>query len=160
MVPVSLIMTRSVLSLRPSMTIRQALVELSDFKITGAPVCDEQGEVVGIFSKSDAVDSLADGHSLEDNTVANLMNPAVLFVHESDPVETVIQTLYQESIHRLVVLDHNESLVGIVTPMDIIKALAQNSWQPGSSSSLFGLVKKNLFPIAGQTKQSSLWLNR
>jgi CBS domain-containing protein len=52
------------------------------------------------------------------------MNPDVLAVYPEDPALVAAVGMVQRSVHRVVVLDENQKLIGIVTSMDIVKAVA------------------------------------
>jgi len=53
-------MTRSVVSLSPDMTLAQAAERLAEHGISGAPVVDGSGRVVGLLSESDVLRHLSD----------------------------------------------------------------------------------------------------
>jgi len=52
------LMTRDVLSLRPTDTLEEAILKMAERGISGAPVVDEAGRLVGILSESDILSRL------------------------------------------------------------------------------------------------------
>ena len=51
------VMNGDVLSLREDMPVKEAVATLADYKVSGAPVVDFAGAVVGVFSSSDVLKS-------------------------------------------------------------------------------------------------------
>ncbi|MBB09672.1 MAG: CBS domain-containing protein, partial [Alcanivorax sp.] len=46
-------MTRRLVTIRPEMSVNEAIRVFLEHKISGAPVVDENGSLVGVFSESD-----------------------------------------------------------------------------------------------------------
>ena len=61
MLLVSEIMTRSIVTLAKKTTLDEAAMTLANMGVSGAPVCDENGRVLGVFSKSDVVMKVSGG---------------------------------------------------------------------------------------------------
>jgi len=112
------IMTGDVLSLRHDQTRRDAAELLSSRQLGGAPVfCGDL--LVGIVSKSDLMDPRHDdGVRLE-----QLLTKAIFAVRPTDPAMLAVQLMVDEGVHRVLVVDESKRLVGIVTPMDVCKAV-------------------------------------
>lgn len=125
MLLVSDIMTRSVLTLASGTPVVEAAMTLSNMSVSGAPVCDEKGRLVGVFSKSDIAAKLGGEPLTNDVTVGDLMTTLVFAVRPTDPLKTAIWLMVFENVHRLMVTDASEQLVGIVTPMDVCKAIVE-----------------------------------
>lgn len=122
MVRVSDVMTHSVVTLLPEMTLAQAAATLSTIGVTGAPVCDGEGRLIGIFSQSDVVK--VDGSIAAGATIADTMTRTVLTVRASDPLKAAIGSMAAHGVHRLPVLDEDGHIAGIITPMDLVRAIA------------------------------------
>ena len=58
-------------------------------------------------------------------TVGDLMNPAVISLHATDPALFAVNEMAKRDIHRIVVLGEDNQLAGIVTPMDVVRAIAR-----------------------------------
>src|SRR5262249_25487985 len=86
---------------------------------------DESGEVVGVLSKTDLVDPDHAGSSWdgERGTVGDAMTPFVIALDAGDPAINAVKLMVADGLHRVLVLDRGKA-VGVVTPMDILKALA------------------------------------
>jgi CBS domain-containing protein len=61
---------------------------------------------------------------LGEELVKDWMNPAVVGVPPEADVKTVCATMVREGVHRVMVL-HGRRLVGIISSMDVVKAVAQ-----------------------------------
>ncbi|HWN70218.1 MAG TPA: CBS domain-containing protein [Haliangium sp.] len=117
------IMTPHVLTVSAEARVDHAVWSLSAKGITGAPVCDAAGKVVGVLSRSDLIDG--DTHSVVagDRPVSEVMTPEVWGVQPDAPASEAVALMVAKSIHRVVVMEHEHALVGIVTSMDVMKAI-------------------------------------
>jgi CBS domain-containing protein len=90
--------------------------------ITGAPVVNERGQVVGIISQSDLVthDLTTPPEGRPAATVKDVMTPVVVTVEEETPIHEVALRMAQQGIHRVIVVDKAQQLRGIVTSMDVL----------------------------------------
>lgn len=116
------IMEPNVVWLPVDMPVVRAAEELSHHGIGGAPVASRDGTIVGVVSKTDLLEVF--GSADEPRIVRDVMMPEVLSVGPDDPVERAVQIMAFEGVHRLVVRDRDGKLAGIVTSMDVLRALA------------------------------------
>jgi CBS domain-containing protein len=117
-------MTTDIVTLQASDTIADAARELIARRIGGAPVLDGN-RIVGVVSKSDLVDPrywLDDGSQ---PTVDMAMTRLIYAVRPGDPVMSAVRLMVGERIHRAVVVADGGKLAGILTPMDVMRALAR-----------------------------------
>lgn len=126
------IMTESVLTLAKDTPLTDAANTLSNMGVSGAPVCDENGRVIGVFSKSDIVTKLADGTPASELTVGSLMANRVFSVRPGDPLKTAVWLMVFENVHRLMVVGDDGKLAGILTPMDVLKAIVNGAMTTSS----------------------------
>ena len=129
------IMTHEVLTVTKELSIRRLIKLLEQNKITGAPVVDEQGKLIGIVSSKDvirAIDHLIrvhvsideqQDHKGKDNWVEGVMTTDVITVGEEDDVAEVFGTMVRRKIHRVPVVK-NGKLVGIISSQDACKIVA------------------------------------
>jgi predicted transcriptional regulator len=104
------------------MELRTVAQLLGDEAITGAPVVDHQGQVVGIISQSDLVthDLTTRADARPAATVKDVMTSVVVTVEEDTPIPAVALRMAQQSIHRVIVVDKRQQLRGIVTSMEVL----------------------------------------
>jgi CBS domain-containing protein len=117
------IMTAHVLTVSADARVDHAVWSLSAKGITGAPVCDAAGKVVGVLSRSDLIDGDTHGVVPGDRLVSEVMTPEVCAVHPDAPASEAVALMVARSIHRVVVMDREHALAGIVTSMDVMKAI-------------------------------------
>jgi CBS domain-containing protein len=93
--------------------------------IGGAPARDAAGNLVGVISKSDLVNPEPEQWIKGEATVGDLMNPDVISLYADDPAMAAVNEMAKRDIHRIVVLDRESKPAGIVTSMDVVRALSR-----------------------------------
>ena len=140
------VMHRRPITVEARTSLRELARLLIDNHISGAPVVDREGKLLGVVSQTDLVrrdremkpsaeipsfyhngekEAYTSGFQIEDpdfTRVADVMTPAVLSADEDAPVEEVARLMLGKHIHRVVVTKGGR-LSGIVTSMDMLKAL-------------------------------------
>lgn len=96
--------------------------ELSKRDISGVPVCDPQGHVVGVLSKTDLVQAF--NAAPDGRVAADIMTPIALTVKPDDSMDLAIKLMAFEGVHRLLVVSESGNLEGIITSMDVLRELA------------------------------------
>jgi len=129
--PVSAVMTPRLLTISSDAPLPDAAWGLSLQGIAGAPVTDEHGKLVGVLSRSDLADPRAlRGDADAPHTVRDAMTPVLLAVRDSDPVSFAVRRLVETGVHRLIVVDAEGAPVGILTPMDVLRATHHGRLSP------------------------------
>jgi CBS-domain-containing membrane protein len=118
------IMTTEVVTLVASTSLDDAARSLTYHQVTGAPVL-EHGRIVGVVSKSDLVDPRHRSAGDTKPTVRDAMTRIVHAVRPGDPAMSAVRLMVDQSVHRAVVVDEKGKLAGIVSPMDVLRALAR-----------------------------------
>jgi CBS domain-containing membrane protein len=139
------IMTRNVFTLDAGSPAEDAARELSIRGYTGAPVRGPLGRLVGVLSRSDLTDPerRGDDGTLHAKEVQDLMTPAMFTLSQSESVLGAIKLMVREGIHRVIVMDENRDMVGIVTSTDVLGALARGElFADTSSSAAAGTFRK------------------
>jgi CBS domain-containing protein len=109
-------MTRDVITVDPSMTVKSLAMTLIKNQISGAPVAGKGGKIVGVVSEADIV-----GKKGKD--VKSIMSTKVISVAEDTPVEEIARLMTTHKIKRLPVMRGAE-VVGVVSRADIVSAIA------------------------------------
>ena len=110
------IMSTNPVFLTPAHTVRQASQVFIEHEIDGAPVIDEQGQMIGLLTKSHLYRILA-GNGDPDTTVDQLMATRVITGHPDEKVSDLIK----RSVGRLPVVDQDQ-VVGMITRSDLAYA--------------------------------------
>ena len=124
MLKVSDIMTREVYTVESDASAEEAAWGLTRRHIGGAPVRDHNGGLVGMLTKGDLVNPEPAQWIRGEATVEDVMNPDVLALYAEDPAVSAAIGMAQRKIHRVVVIDADGRMAGIVTAFDIVKAVA------------------------------------
>jgi CBS domain-containing protein len=111
------IMTRDIITVSPTMTVRNLAMTLIKNQISGAPVAGKDGKIIGIVSEADIVAKTG-------KNVKAIMSKKMLSVSEETSVEEIARLMTAHAIKRLPVMK-NGQLVGIVSRADIVSAIAQ-----------------------------------
>ena len=114
------IMTRKVCTIQPEASAQEAAQLLDQMRISGLPVVDEDGKIIGIITEADII-SKVDREGL---CVADIMSHEVTFVSEETLVSEIAMLLSERKIKRVPVVNDGR-LVGIVSRADIVRAVAQ-----------------------------------
>ena len=117
------IMTKKVYTVDFDASAEEAAWGLTRREIGAAPVRNQQGGLVGMLTKSDLVDPAPSEWIKKEATVGDLMDPELVAVYQDDAALAAVHELASKNVHRVVVLDTENQLVGIVSSMDIVRAL-------------------------------------
>ncbi len=141
--PLEEIMTREVVTVQSTSTVRDAVRVMLEKSVLGLPVQDAAGAVVGVFSMTDALwatnngdrteseDSFYDAAALlrivrepgtleaKDLPVSRFMNQRVVSLPPTATVADAAATMAQRQIHRVLVLDGKKRLLGVVSSLDV-----------------------------------------
>ncbi|HEY3564520.1 MAG TPA: IMP dehydrogenase, partial [Casimicrobiaceae bacterium] len=106
------------ISIPPSMTVRQVLALTHQYRISGLPVVEGR-RVVGIVTNRD----LRFETNL-DQPVSAIMTPAsrLVTVPEGTDLETAKSLMHRHRLERVLVIDRNQELRGLITVKDILKS--------------------------------------
>ena len=147
------VMNPDVMTVADEMTTGELARYLTEREISGAPVVDGQGHLIGVVSMTDIGRQMAeptefessggsefyrdsaDDVTLEDfgqryveqttATVRDVMTPVIYQVPVTATVADAARVMLREHIHRLVVTQGKEP-VGIITSMDLLRVVAES----------------------------------
>ncbi|HBK30054.1 MAG TPA: IMP dehydrogenase [Porphyromonadaceae bacterium] len=106
------------ISITAEKTVADALHMMSEFKIGGIPVVDDQNRLVGIVTNRDLrFEKSMNKHIEEVMTKENLVS-----TRQSTDLEAAAEILQQHKIEKLPVVDTENKLIGLITYKDITKA--------------------------------------
>lgn len=117
------IMRSDVLTLRPETTLREAAVFLVRHRISGAPVVGPGRRLIGLISSTDL---MRNGQEAPEAEVGAVMTPAAYCAKEETPVAELARFMLAKRVHRVVIVRRGR-LKGIVTSMDMLRALLKTS---------------------------------
>lgn len=113
------IMTTPVITVTPGTPVPAIATLLRDNRISGVPVTDAGGAVIGLVSEYDLL-------AREGETAGEVMTPSVVTVTEDTDVDDVRHLLVERRIRRVPVVS-GQRLTGIVSRGDVV-ALLTTEW--------------------------------
>jgi CBS domain-containing protein len=126
------IMTEDVSTIRPSCTIQEAIELLLSRDISGLPVVDERGRLVGIVTEFALLAVAYDERVMQD-AVAQHMTTDLLTVEASDPVRKVADLCVVHRVRRVPVMEDGK-LVGLISRCDVLRAIYQSKHAPAAAT--------------------------
>lgn len=117
------IMSTEILSVREGTSIEDALKVLVNSRITGLPVVDPEGKMIGIFSDYDVISQLGERSELDHHEFQKPIRYSanIQAVDEKTSLQEIIQYFVGSRFRRLPVLNAEGKLVGIITRRDLMK---------------------------------------
>lgn len=120
-VPVSELMTREVSALGSGASLDDMAQLLVDEHCHHVPIIDDD-RLVGMVSSRDMVRAYRDdGRAAA--SAADVMSRDLETIYQDQPIDAAIERIGKGDIHSLIVLDHDDRLVGIVTHRDLLRFL-------------------------------------
>ncbi|WP_265264091.1 CBS domain-containing protein [Spirulina subsalsa] len=142
-------MTPNPLTVTPQTPLKEAIQLLAERRISGLPVVNEGGELLGILANADLMwqetgadpppyimflDSVIflenpakyekELHKALGQTVEEVMSTKPITVKPDQPLREAAKLMHEKHVRRLPVLDEEGKVVGILTQGDVIRALA------------------------------------
>ena len=143
-------MSRDLIQVEPETSVKTIIQILSENHISGLPVVNPQGKLIGVISELDLLwqesgmtpppyitllDSIIylqnpttydrELHKVLGQTAAEVMTPKPLTIQADKPLSEAARIMHDRRIHRLFVLNEAEDLVGVITASDILRAMAR-----------------------------------
>ena len=143
------VMSRDPIVVRAETPLKEAIQILAEKRISGIPVVDDVGKLVGIISETDLMwqetgvtppayimflDSVIylqnpatyerELHKALGQTVGDVMSKNPITISPEKTVKAAAQLMQDQNVHRLPVIDSTSQVVGILTRGDIVRAMA------------------------------------
>lgn len=142
-------MTSDPITVTPETSLEEAIKILAEQKISGLPVVDTQGDLIGVISETDLtwqatgvdtppyvmfLDSVIylqnpakhnqEVHKALGQTVGEAMSTRPTTVQANQSVRTAARMMHEKKVRRLPVVNEQSKLVGIITQGDVIRMMA------------------------------------
>jgi len=124
-IKVSDYMSTTLVTFTESTDIFEAIKTMAEARITSAPVINEEGQMVGIFSESDCMNAAicATYNQVEGGDVGKYMSSEIMSIKAESNILEVTNQFNDSHIRSLLVYD-DVGLVGIISRTDVLKAIA------------------------------------
>jgi CBS domain-containing protein len=143
------VMSRDPIVVRPETPLKEAIQILAERHISGLPVVEQTGKLVGVISETDLMwqekgvtppayimflDSVIylqnpatferDLHKSLGQTVGEVMTRDAITIRAEKPLREAAALMHERNVRRLPVIDKNAQVIGILTRGDIVRAMA------------------------------------
>jgi len=148
-IPVSLVMTRDVITVKRDMSLKDLARLLTEKGISGVPVVDDLNRVIGIVTEADIIfqtgqkrsrglreflrELIGEPHPkdtrgpLSELRVEDIMSTPVITATPDMDIRDVAIILAEKRIKRMPVVDSDGRLIGIISRQDIVRAVSHES---------------------------------
>jgi CBS domain-containing membrane protein len=148
-IPVSLVMTRDVITVKRDMSLKDLARLLTEKGISGVPVVDDLNRVIGIVTEADIIfqtgqkrsrglreflrELIGEPHPkdtrgpLSELRVEDIMSTPVITATPDMDIRDVAVILAEKRIKRMPVVDSDGRLIGIISRQDIVRAVSHES---------------------------------
>ena len=116
---VSEVMTRAVDVINPEATLDEAAERMKTLDVGPLPVCDGDRLLGMITDRDITVRATAESRDPTTTRVSEIMTPEVVFTYEDEDVKEAAKLMQDHQLRRLVVLNRDKKLVGIVSLGDL-----------------------------------------
>ena len=134
-------MTQDVISVSKFDDIAHVVKLLAEKNISGLPVIDREGHVVGIISEADVVSTVGAirSHTFKDllkhvlghqapqrkigHIVGDIMTSPAVTINDDAEISEAVRLMDERRVRRLPVVDKNQRLVGLISRADIVKTM-------------------------------------
>jgi CBS domain-containing protein len=119
------IMTSDLVTVRPEASIEEAIELLLDQHISGLPVTDAEGRLIGVITEF-ALLAVTYDRRVSNHTVSQHMTREVITVDIDDPISRVADLCIVHRVRRVPVMKDG-LLVGVIARRDVLRALVECS---------------------------------
>jgi CBS domain-containing protein len=145
------VMSHDPIVVKPETPLKEAIHLIANKRVSGLPVVDEQGKLVGVISETDlmwqetgatpppyimVLDSVIylenparyehELHKALGQTVGEVMTSEAITTKPDQPLREAAQLMHDRDVRRLPVIDTTGKVVGILTRGDIVRFMAAN----------------------------------
>ena len=117
------VMVKDVITISESTPLKEVTKLFGERRITGVPVVNAEGELTGVLSETDIVRKTNSIGAWSPSLAGQIMTKPAVAVSPNETLQRVCELMHNRHIHRIVVAE-GRNIVGIITTMDILRAIA------------------------------------
>ena len=129
------LMSRNLIVFKPEETIHEVMKKFIKYRISGGPVVNEKGDLIGVISEADCMKEVSESRYFNlpilDKSVSNFMTTNVDTIDASKTIFEAASNFFKTSRRRFPVMEKNK-LVGQISRKDIVIAtlnMKSNTWR-------------------------------
>ena len=129
------IMSRNLIVFKPEETIHEVMKKFIKYRISGGPVVNEKGDLIGVISEADCMKEVSESRYFNmpilDKSVSNFMTTNVDTIDASKTIFEAASNFFKTSRRRFPVIE-KKKLVGQISRKDIVIAtlnMKSNTWR-------------------------------
>ena len=115
------IMTSNVECLAPDASLKDIAQEMKSLDVGFIPVCENDRLVGTVTDRDIVIRAVAEGMDINTCKARNIMSREIIYAFDDDDVKTVAEKMREKDVRRILILDKEKRLVGVVSIGDISK---------------------------------------
>lgn len=119
--PVKDLMTPDVTVIGPGESLAAAAKKMAEQDIGFLPVCDGERVVGAITDRDITIRGVAEGCDVQRTSVRDVMTPDIKYCFEDDDIEKTAHLMRENQIRRIIVVNRDKKLVGVVALGDLAR---------------------------------------
>lgn len=127
------VMIKDVITVNEKTPLKEVTKIFGEKRITGVPVVNDADELVGVLSETDIIRKTSNIGAWSPNLAGQIMTKPAVTVSPDETLQKVCELMENRRIHRVVVGD-DSGIKGIITTMDILKAIANLGKERGKDA--------------------------
>jgi len=116
---VSRVMTPNVECVNPDTTIQETAKRMQALDVGFLPVRDNERLIGTVTDRDIAIRAVADGQDIRKTTARDVMSTQVYYCFDDQDISECGRSMQSQGVRRMLVLDRNKNLVGVVSLGDI-----------------------------------------
>lgn len=119
-------MTRHLVTFKPSTALYEAMSVMLERRVSGAPVLDDDGRLIGMLSEKDFLEAMLKGayHGEIEGTVGEVMTSGAETLSADTDIYEASQVFVEHKRRRLPVMQ-GDRLVGQISRRDVLRAIKE-----------------------------------
>lgn len=136
------IMTSPVTTVKVGISVLDVKKVIDKTGLTGLPVVDEENHAIGMITKKDLDRAIKSG--IDDLSL--VMSIPVVMVKGNDHIEKIGELMAIHDVGRIVVIDDDQKVIGIITRRDLVRAIVSTTMEYHLVWNMIDKMKKTLSP--------------
>ncbi len=136
------IMTKQVRAISLNFELKEVMNVIRRTGFTGFPVVNEHEQVVGVITKKDVERALKSGV----NDLQMIMSIPPIVAHSKDSIEKIGEIMILHDIGRVIVVNENMKVIGIITRRDLVRSIAIATGSAEFTTNISNLIESVVRP--------------